>query len=88
MRDAFYVVRKAEAEESEKVEEVEEIQHSSQRGVEVTTIPISIAGEYESIRDYIVFLEEKDYMAVNSYTITATETNNADVEISIYSVII
>ncbi|MGB4412145.1 MAG: hypothetical protein WBI47_05605 [Atribacterales bacterium] len=60
----------------------------AQRGVDITIVPITIKGDYESIRDYIVFLEERDYMAVNSYGITAGEINTAHVEISVYSVIV
>lgn len=79
-------------EETEEGGDKEEVKEEDvvppQRGVDVTVIPISIKGEYDSIRDYIVFLEEKDYISVDSYSVTADETNKADIQISVFSVIV
>lgn len=85
---------KSEVDEDNKTEEGKEIEESklpvpSQRGVDVTVVPISLKGDYDAIRDYIVFLEERDYMVVNSYNITAAEgVNKADIEFAVYSVIV
>lgn len=59
-----------------------------QQGVEVTTVPISLEGEYESIRDFITFIEKKDYMAINSYKLITGENIKADIDITVFSIIV
>ena len=80
--------------EGEKGEELEQKTHDStknpllkgNRDIKTEQIPISVIGSYESVRDYLEFLCQVDFLVIDYATVTGltSGTVQADININVY----